>query len=254
MSEVHGALFHARHAFMPNKLGYCGPDDRGIIKARLQGSSVDERFLSILKNFEAAYPFIHLIGKSNQKDPFDPRVTEAYWIGNRLLNKVATEDYYKFTLNDLKKKNGKEIRALFLNLRDRALPHHTFYVISTALNIISDSHHSSTVPGKIAETMDSCMISWGKVEKVEKEKLQVSHRPLRIADGKLCLDGAATKKVEYDPTVPPFDKVRPGDHVSIHWNYACAILSKNQVKNIITFTEHDIKSANVFLQAMKRTL
>jgi hypothetical protein len=247
-----GALLHARHAFMPNKLGYCGPDDRGIIQSRLQDSSVDEKFVSILKNFEAAYPFVRLIGKSNRKDPLDRQVTEAYWIGNELLNNVATEDYYNFTLKDLRKKNSSEIRSLFLNLRDHALPHHTFYVLSTALNIISDFHHTTVNKGKISETLDSCMISWGKVLDVEKENLLISSRPLSFREGKLSLEGNVTRKVAFDPTVPPFDRVANGDYISVHWNYACDILSKTQLRNIRRYTKNDIDSANVFLRAINR--
>lgn len=251
-----GALFHARHAFMPNQLGYCGPDDSGMILRYLQESSVDEKLISTLKNFEAAYPFIHLIGKSNRREPFDQKVTEAYWIGNKLLNNVAPEEFYKFTINQLKKKNSKEIRNLFLNLRDRAMPHHTFYVISTATSVISDSHHTSSPdPRKISETMDSCRISWGKVLKVEKDHLWVRYKPLCLVDGRTFLASDVVKRnVRYDPTVPPFGNIAAGDYVSMHWNYACEILSEVQVRNINAYTQKDVTSANVFLDAIKRTI
>jgi hypothetical protein len=251
--DTAGTLFHAKHAFMPNKLGYCGPDDRGMILRCLQESSINEKLISTLKNFEAAYPFIHLIGKSNDREPFDRKVTDAYWIGNDLLENVATEEFYNFTLNELKKKNGEEIRSLFLNLRDKAIPHHTFYVISTTMNVISDFHHTSSPdPKKISETMDNCRISCGKVLKVEGDRLRVRHRPLQIVDAKLSLGPEKTKKIEYNQNVPPFGRIAPGDYVSIHWNFACDILSKTQVQNINAYTRSGIESANLFLRAMKR--
>jgi hypothetical protein len=251
--DTSGALFHAKHAFMPNKLGYCGPDDRGMILQCLRESSVNEKLVSTLKNFEAAYPFIHLIGKSNGRQPFDLMVTDAYWIGNDLLENVGAEEFYNFTLTELKKKNGEDIRSLFLNLRDRAMPHHTFYVISTTMNVISDSHHTSSPdPKKLSEVMDNCRISWGKVLKVEKDSLRVSYKPLGIVDGRLSLSSEKTKKIEYNPEVPPFEKVVPGDYVSIHWNFACEILTRAQVRNINAYTKSDIDSANLFLRVMKR--
>jgi Family of unknown function (DUF6390) len=251
-----GVLLHAKHAFMPNKLGYCGPDDMGRILQHLQESSGDAKLVSILKNFEAAYPFIHLIGKSNGREPFDQKVTEAYWIGNELLSNVAPEEFYKFTLNDLRKKNGWEIRDLFLNLRDRAMPHHTFYVISTATSVISDSHHTSSPdPRKISETMDSCRISWGRVVKVGKDNLSVRYMPLKMLDGKISLAPEIMKKnVKYDSTVPPFESVATGDYVSMHWNFACEILSGFQVRNIERYTLRDVSSTNLFLSGMKRTI
>jgi hypothetical protein len=257
MLETHsaGALFHARHAFMPNKLGYCGPDDKGMILQHLQKSSVDDKLLATLRNFEAAYPFIHLIGKSNQREPFDLEVAEAYWIGNRLLKNVATRDFYNFTLDDLKKKNKEQIRRLFLNLGERALPHHTFYVINTATNIISDHHRSSAhEPRKIAEVMDNCRISWGKVLKAEKDHLWVKYRPLEITDNKISLGSEITKKnIEYNSAIPPFQKIVPGSYVSMHWGFACDILSDAQVRNISKYTQDDVKSANIFLLAMNET-
>lgn len=257
MSQVDqlGALFHAKHAFMPNRLGYCGPDERGIILEHLRESSVDERLISTLKNFEAAYPFIRLIGKSNQRNPFDLRVTDAYWIGNKLLRNVGSEEFYNFALNDLGKKNRDEIRNLFLTLRDKAIPHHTFYVISTTMSIISDFHYTSAAnPSKLSETIDNCRISWGKVTKVGRNQLWVRYRPLRVTNGSLSLGTEMTKKIEYDPTVSPFQKITLGDYVSMHWNFACEILSKTQLRNIQTYTKRDIDSANVFLHAMKRAL
>jgi hypothetical protein len=249
-----GALFHAKHAFMPNKLGYCGPDDRGMILERLRESSVDDRLVSTLENFEAAYPFIRLIGKSNQRDPFDRKVTDAYWIGNKLLGKVSPKAFYNFALEDLRKKNGEEIRSLFRTLRDKAIPHHTFYVISTTMSIISDFHHTSAAnPNKLSETMDNCRISWGRVNKIERDRLKVLYRPLRIEDGVLSLGPMRTKAIEYDRSVSPFNKITGGDYVSIHWNFACEILSETQLRNIQIYTEKDIQAANIFLEAAKRS-
>ncbi len=254
--DASGALLHAKHAFMPNKLGYCGPDDRGAILRHLQESSINDNLVVTLKNFEAAYPFIRLIGKSNGMQPFDRKVTEAYWIGNELLGNVAPEEFYDFTLKDLKKKNSAEIRNLFLNLRDRAKPHHTFSVISTAKSVISDFHHSSNPdPTKIAEVMDNCRISWGEVLKVEKDSLSVKYKPLQLVDGLIDLSKKGVKKkVKYDRTVPPFENVSPGDFVSIHWNFACEVLSEAQVNNIRKYTKEDASSTNLFLDVMKRRL
>ena len=253
--DAFGALLHAKHAFMPNKLGYCGPDDRGAILHHLHESSIDDNLVSTLKNFEAAYPFIHLIGKSNGMQPFDRKVTEAYWIGNELLNSVAPEEFYNFTLKDLKKKNATEIKDLFLNLRDHAMPHHTFYVVSTAISVISDFHHSSNPdPKKISEVVDNCRISWGEVLNVEKDTLLVRFKPLQLTNGRIAFSNLTKKRVKYDPSVQPFEKISPGDFVSMHWNFACDVLSKTQVRNIRKYTLKDTRSTNLFLDMMKRKI
>ncbi|HXQ92389.1 MAG TPA: DUF6390 family protein [Nitrososphaerales archaeon] len=248
-----GILIHARHAYMPNKLGYCGPDDRGKILQCLQESDVDEKLISTLKNFEAAYPFVKLIGKSTGRQPFDYKVAEAYWIGNELLNQVSPDQFYKFALNDLGKRNRTEIRNLFQSLQNRALPHHTFYVLNTAMSVLSDHHHSTdSDPEVLARAIDNCRISWGRVVEVQKERLVVKYRPLGIKNGRIKFRPYALKKVEYDHQLPPFDRIVPGTPVSIHWNFACDVLSETQLRNIQSYTKGDVNSTNLYLDAMRK--
>jgi len=248
-----GIRIHARHAYVPNKLGYCGPDDRGKILQFLRGSAADEKLLSTLENFEAAYPFVKLIAKSAGMKPFDYRVAEAYWIGNKLLEEVSPDQFYKFTLNDLGKKNRAEIRNLFFNLQNRALPHHTFYVLNSMMNVLSNHHHT-TGPGqeKIAEAIDNCRISWGTVVKVEKNRLLVRYRALGVKDGKIVFKPYALKKIDYDSELSPFDKITPGAVVSMHWNTACDILNEIQLRNIKAYTKSDVSSTNKYLDVMKK--
>ncbi len=253
MIDSSGALLHASYAFMPNKLGFCGPDDRGRILEHLRESSVDDRLISTLKNFEAAYPFVHLIGSATGREPFDPKVAEAYWLGNELLEQVSPEQFYHFTTGGLKKKNRDDNRNLFLSLGNRALPHHTFYVLNTAMSVISDFHHSSAAdPRRVVETLDNCRISWGKVVKVEKDSLLVRYRPIVLENGILQYAQPALKKLQYDREMPFCSHPRPGATVSMHWNFACQVLSATQVKNIRSYTERDLAATNFFLSTTKK--
>ena len=252
-AESSGILLHARHAFMPNKLGYCGPDDRGKIQQCLEGSTVDGQLISTLKNFEAAYPFLRLIAKATGRESFDYKVAEAYWIGNELLNQVLPDQFYNFALTDLRKKNRAEIRDLFLNLQNRALPHHTFYVLNTAINVISDHHHTTAAaPKALTEMVDNCRISWGRVVRVEKDKLVVKYRPLGFKDGRIKFKPYALRKVSYDRELSPFDKIASGTPVSIHWNFACDVLSEGQLRNIEKYTIGDVNSTNFYLSMIRR--
>ena len=50
-----GIVLHAKHAYMPNALGYCGPDDGGKILDFLHGASLSsadhDRILRVLQRF-----------------------------------------------------------------------------------------------------------------------------------------------------------------------------------------------------------
>ena len=241
--KADGVLFHAKHAFMPNSLGYCGPDEKGQIQRDLEGNRSDEELVQTLQKFEAAYPFLKLIAKSAGRQVFDYSVPEAYWIGNRLLDLVPVSDFYSFSHHEIKGRDPEKVREVFRQLDGTAPPHHTFYVMSTyATTAVPDGPNvRNEAKRKIAELVDNCRISWGTVRKVGKNELQVEARRVSVDDGGLSLTSPVVKRVRYNPEVRPFGTVKAGDVVSIHWNYACDVLTPRQVKNIARYTDADIR-------------
>lgn len=244
-----GVLFHAKHAFMPNTLGYCGPDERDMILRHLEGATGGEDLESTLKRFEAAYPFLKLIARATGHEAFDYQVPEAYWIGNRLLERVDVPDFRDFSRMDLPDRNEQEVDRAFRALGGRARPHHTFYVMSTyaTASVRDGPNLANESQQRVVKAMDNCRVSWGKVRRVGKDSLQVESRPLVLEDGRFFLGRLKLKKVGYNPRVDPFGRVKPGDPVSIHWDYACEVLSPRQVRNIARYTLLDIESVNKLL-------
>ena len=249
--KENGILFHAKHAFMPNLLGYCGPDERGRIQQGLEEGKSGKDLVKALQKFEAAYPFLKLIAKSTRRDVFDYSVPEAYWIGNGLLGKVSGPDFYAFSHHDLKRRDNRVVKDLFRKLDGAAPPHHSFYVMSTyATSAVPDGPSLSNESAKkVGELVDNCRISWGRVKRVQKGELQVESRPIVVEDGRLELAPPKIKVVRYNPDVRPFGAVKQGDVVSIHWDYACDILTSRQVGNIARYTAADLALVNRFLSS-----
>jgi len=239
---------------MPNNLGYCGPDDRGVILQHLEESKGGEELNATLKQFEAAYPFLRFIARTTGKDTFDYEVPEAYWIGNGLLDRVPVSDFHSFSHRELVGRDVKEVKRVFKTVGVAARPHHTFYVMSTyASSSISDGPSlSNTNVKKIAQMIDSCRVSWGEVKSIGAKSLQVMYRPVVLEEDRLALSKPNTKKVRYNPEVPPFGSVRKGDIVSLHWDYACDVLSPRQLSNIRRYTALDIEAANLLLAASSK--
>jgi hydrogenase maturation factor len=79
----------------------------------------------------------------------------------------------------------------------------------------------------------------------------VQLRPLVIDDGGLALAKPVLRRVKYNADVNPFSAVKPGDFVSIHWGYACEVLSPRQVGNITKFTAADLSLVNRYLKSRK---
>lgn len=241
-----GVLLHAKHAYMPNRLGYCGPDDRGIILQHIEQSKGGEELVSALEGFEAAYPFLRLIAKSTGKEVFDYAVPEAYWIGNPLLDRIPPPEFYRFSHHELAGKDPKEVRRIFGALGNKARPHHTFYVMSTyATSSVADGP-SLSVEGrkKVEGLIDNCRISWGKVKRVGNKELDVTYRPVLVEDGRFCLSKPVIRRVSYDPEIRSFAGVKAGDWVTMHWGYACEVITKRQLRNIAKYTELDIEAVN----------
>lgn len=243
-----GVLFHAKHAYMPNSLGYCGPDENGTIREHLEGGKPGERLVNALEGFEAAYPFLRLIARNSGKDVFDYSVPEAYWIGNELLERVPPSDFYRFTSEELRGMGSLGARGSLRRLKGAALPHHTFYVMSAYAGAAKDVPGFGTErPRKVAQLIDDCRISWGEVRDVGRRELTVSSSPVEASGSGLGLSRPAAKRVRYDPEVKPFDSVRVGDVVSLHWNYACEVLTARQARNLAKYTDADLRLANRLL-------
>ena len=248
--EVEGELLHAKHALQPNSLGYCGPDENATILEHLHESKTSEKLDSTLMKFESAYPFVKMIAKATGRQPFDREVTEAYWIGNSLLDRVPPSEFYQFAHQNLassRKKVGKkdrlmkeETRSLFRELGHSARPHHTFYV----LGMYAKSNIKSGSEEKLVQLMDSCRVSWGKVVEVKRAGLVVDSRPLSLSDGRLSLASPVRREVRYDPLITSFAGIRPGDWVSVHWNFASEKLTPHQLMNLRKYTALDIEATN----------
>jgi hypothetical protein len=87
------------------------------------------------------------------------------------------------------------------------------------------------------------------VRKVGKDQLQVEVSRVNVDDGGLSLARPMLKKVRYNPEIRPFGTVKAGDIVSIHWNYACDVLTPRQAKNIARYTGADIKLVNQLMKS-----
>ncbi len=246
-----GVILHAKHAYRPNVLGYCGPDGKGSIQQGLEKGKADGRLVDTLQEFEAAYPFLKLIAGATGREVFDYSVPEAYWIGNGLLDRVPVADFYGFSHRGLRGGGKESVREVIKNLNGSALPHHSFYVMSTyaASGAADGTSLATEASKKIAELMDNCRISWGRVREVKGRELQVETKPLVVSDGRLSLTKPVLKRVQYNPEVKPFASVRAGDAVSVHWGYACDVLTKRQVGNIAKYTSADLALVNRFLSS-----
>ena len=88
-TAISGALRFAAYAYPPNALGYCGPDASNQLLQQVAAGVDNPDLRRLARGFEGAWPYLELIAAANRvADPLDPRVVEAYWVGNTLLEQV----------------------------------------------------------------------------------------------------------------------------------------------------------------------
>src|SRR6266496_4223054 len=126
VSPLTGMLRFIRYGFMPNRLHYCGGDENRLLFEQVVDGGLNQH----LKKFTGALPYLQLIARANDiTDPFDPRVVDAYWIGNELLDRVEVRQLYDSLLERFGKQLQGRARDLVLGKAPAgAHPHHSFHV------------------------------------------------------------------------------------------------------------------------------
>lgn len=234
-----GTLRFVRYGFMPNRLRYCGgDDDRTLFQYGVAGVT-DGGLRELLGTFTGALPYLRLIAEANgMRDPFDPRVVEAYWIGNELLEGVEVRQLY----DSLRERFGKQLQG---RTRDLVLgkapagarPHHSFHVLDVHSRV-------GELPQTLA-TLDSCRISWGRVTSVSGGEAVVERQPLALRDGALVLDGARSERAVRQIEGQGFaDDAKTGDWVSLHWGWVCEVLSDAQRRSLERYTRYHLALAS----------
>jgi hypothetical protein len=240
-----GALRFGRYAFPPNRLGYCGPPDHAALLEYVASGRPDRGLVELERRFEGAYPYLALIALANRiPDPFDERVVEAYWIGNPLLARVGAAPFHD-SLRDRfsRRMDRRSFDWLSAKLRLGAVPHHDFHVFDVYVRAGLMNDPAAPV---LLETMDACRVSWGTVLAVEPEHLLIQRAPLVLAGGRLALGEPRPERVARQVDGRGFvDRARPGDHVAVHWSWACEVLGPVPLDRLRAVTDRCLALANL---------
>jgi hypothetical protein len=232
----------ARYALYPHELGLCGPSgQKGKLHEylTLKGKVSDREARTLLDGFLAATAYLTLIAASNEiEDWLDPRVVDAYWIGNDLLNRVRSEDLKELVLgfSDV----GRMTRAVAEETAARVhydhRPHHSFHVF--VVGGITGKVEAGTAGWEL------CRIGWGRVLGVDNDDatLAVLARSLRRNGGKVLPEmemGERECAIRRDSQILPHVKV--GDIVSFHWGRAVEVIDHEAARRLEYWTERTLR-------------
>lgn len=241
----YGLALCSRFAYPPNSYAFCGPSKQKDLKHYSARGDADRGLTEILSRFTTLYPYLCLIaGEHTIKDPFDPSVVEAYWIGNALLHTIPIRRFAHHltdTLSLKKKTSAAEHDILLSKLPRGGLAHHAFHVI----NVWRRTGHVEAV--HTLRTMEACLINWGRVIEVSSFSCIIEARPLIMADGKLFFSPILRKRtIAFSDDRDVFaQKLHAGQWISYHWGNFCTILTRGQLRRLIFYTQQALDAYNL---------
>ncbi|BCB91897.1 DUF6390 family protein [Phytohabitans suffuscus] len=218
-----GAVLFARYAYPPNALGYCGPAGAGALLRPDATAEIERR----ARRFEGAWTYLRVIAESaGIADPLDPRVVEAYWVGNELLGKVDPARLVDRLLDRF----GGQPGGTWRQASGRAVAHHSFQVFEVYpwARLLRAGAGATAV-----EVLDRCRIRAGEVVRVDGPSATVRTRslrwdgtalvagPARESAARWCVDGMAL-----------IDEPRPGALVALHFDWVCDELTGDQATRL----------------------
>jgi Family of unknown function (DUF6390) len=215
-----GSLLFARYAYPPNALGYCGADKtRTLLEYGAAGVS-DGGLAELARTFEGAWPYLSLIAAANRiDDPLDPRVVEAYWVGNALLDRVRADDLARHVEERFRGRIGRTWRRVLETVAAGAVPHHSFHVFAVYpwLGLLRTG-----VVDEPLHVLDQCRTAPAVVRSIDGDGATVLARPLVWNGSSLSLGAWASRDVRWrDDGLSLVAGLQPGDWVSLHWDVIC---------------------------------
>jgi hypothetical protein len=240
-----GPLLFARYAYPPNALGYCGgADPHALLGAAAGGGGPD---LAELRrragDFEGAWPYLELIAWCNGiGDPLDPRVVEAYWIGNALLDRVPDETLVASLRDRFERRAGARFGALVDPVPRGGVAQHGFHVFAVYpwLGLLR-----AGMEGAPLTVLDRCRIRPGVVDVVSGELVVVRSRPLAFRGSRLVLGPETREEVRAGSDGLFFaSNLERGDRVSLHWDWVCDRLSDRQARALHACTLRNLAAVN----------
>jgi hypothetical protein len=245
VSTSDGALRFARFAYPPNQLGYCGPDVQDEILQRVDARAGGPELRALARGFEGAWPYLRLIAAGNGiDDPLDARVVEAYWIGNRLLDRVDITTFADSLLHRFAPAlhTAVDRERLLDPLSTGGVPHHGFHVFGVYpwVGLLR-----SGAVDQALHVLDRCRIRWGRITALDESQAMVAFRPLVWEGRNLALgapqpESATTARDGY--LLAPH--LRVGDWCALHWDWVCEPLNRARLNALRTYTRRQIDAVN----------
>ncbi len=181
-----------------------------------------------LKKFIVLHPYLKTIAKFTGLPAFSHEVSEAYWLGNDQLKKAKLKDYNllleNFALHGVPDFLIQELASK----KPRAfIPTHLFQVLHVGVGRASGS-----VPFNL-ETINNCMIRWGKVKSLTASQATIDLHLLAKVKKGYKLVGST---ISFPAAIKLVPNIKAGNTVAVHWKQLIKILTEEEEKKLDYWT------------------
>ena len=239
---VDGLQRFARYAYPPNRLGFCGSDEARTLLEYVAAGASDPDLARLAATFAGPLPYLTVMAAAaGIRDPFDPRVVEAYWLGNELLDRVDVRSFARVLDDGFRGRMGGGWGPFSEVIPVGGVPHHSFHVFAVYpwVGLLGSDH------GPALEVLDRCRIRSGTVLEVMGDRVVVSSRPLEYADRRLLLGESRPETVVLgERGLRLAGAVSVGDTVSMHWDWVCERIDPGQAGRLHRYTARHLEIVN----------
>lgn len=237
-----GAQLFARYAYPPNSLGYCGPAE-AVTLAEAGRGGVYSDLHGVAKQFSGAWPYLETLAElTGTADPMEHGLVESYWLGGGIGAQLRGSDFGAALFARIAPQAGHYWSHLTPALLEEAAANHSFHVFG--VYPWSRLLHSDAWTHPL-HVLDNCRIRWGTVLRRQEDEIEVENRRLVWSGGRLALSEPQIENVPVAVDGLSFlPDVRPGDRVSLHWQWLCDRLTVEQVADLESSTIRQIEVTN----------
>lgn len=249
---IDGVRLFARYAFPPNSLGYCGPEESGLLSDLMTEKPLLARdeLRHAAEGFAGAWPYLSLIGGLARRDPLDAKVVEAYWIGNSLLHQVDLAIWAN-SLDDRFARRAGANAAVITDAATRGgVPTHAFHVFCVYpwVGLLRGGATEQALA-----VINSCRIRWGTIRSTAGDDGFVVESRSLTWDGRTLGLGHSEEQLVRAP-VDRSVVVGVGDTVSLHWDYVCDRLRPSQLVELKMHHDDHLALVNTETRRLDRAL
>lgn len=239
--DLRGLQLVSRYSLPPNSLGYCGRGSAPEKFKRCIKTGICKDIPIEVEKFIVLHPYLNTIAKVLGASKTSHKVVEAYWLGNDHLKKFKKE-HYDILLDNFLEQGVPDffVKELRTKKPKKFIPTHLFQVLH-----IGVGKSSGAVPFNM-DSINNCMIRWGKVKNKDKNKgkhyATVELNSLKRNSGKYELT-KRTERIEYDPDITGMINI--GNIVTVHWKIVTKVLTEKETNSIKKWSKKTLEIINI---------